>query len=92
MTNGNGDIVSIAQFILEAVFTNPRAGGIAAAAICQNEKAGGIGPAFDPGLFPPLRDATDRKCWSIMGSAHVEIASIDLGAVDAVQDSDAVCV
>ena len=91
MTYGNGDIVWIAQFMLESVFPDPRAGGIAAAAVCQNEKAGGIGPAF-AGSFPPVRDASDRKCRSIMGSAHVDIASIALRAVDAVQDSDAVCV
>lgn len=87
MTYGNGDIVWIAQFMLESVFPDPRAGGIAAAAVCQNEKAGGIGPAFAAGLFPPLCDASHRKCRSVMGSAHVDIASIALGAVDAVQDS-----
>ena len=76
MTDGNGDIEWIAQFILESVFPDPRAGGIAAAAVCQNEKLGGIGPALAAGFFPPLRDASHRKCRSIMGSAHVDIASI----------------
>lgn len=92
MTDGNRDIVWIAEFMLESVFPDPRAGGIAAAAVCQNEKPGGMGPAFVAGLFPPVRDASHRKCRGIMGSAHVDIASIALRAVDAVQDSDAVCV
>jgi len=85
MTNRDRQAEAVSDLLLELLFPNPRAGGIAAPAISFDQQLSGLRKAFQSFGRTPLGNIVHRKGGRVGELAHVDGALIVLHIVDAVR-------
>ena len=85
MTHRDRQAKAVNDFLLELLFPNPRAGGIAATAIGFNQQLSGLRKAFQPLSRTPLGNISHRKGGGVGGLAHIDGALMVLHIIDAIR-------
>ena len=89
MGHGDGELVDIAETVLEGVFPGADAVGVAAAAIGEKDQLGGIGIAGTAFAAPPGIEVVDGEEGGVGGDADRDEAAVGERVVDAVGDGEA---
>ena len=84
MSHTNFSVDAIRQ-LLEMIFEHVPTGRVAAAAIAQQQKAGGVRIGSTAAAFPPAGEAVAGEATGVVAQAEIDVAKVSLGIVDAMR-------